>query len=196
MIKNLIAKPTIFLVVLSFFYLQACDSGNTGTTATTVDSSTLKKETTEEKKDIPVTAPEAPADSSSHVTAPSAIAKVENAELANKTRISPNKKADAKEVAEKPETAPKPDHASIEAGKNLLTTSDCLACHKIQEKAIGPAYADIAKKYPESEANIQLLANKVISGGSGVWGQVPMAPHPSLQTEDVKKMVMYILSLN
>lgn len=196
MIKNLIAKPAIFLISLSFFYLQACDNGNAGATSATVDSSTLKKETSEEKKEMPASTPVTSSDSNSTATAPSSIAKVENAESSDKSRVSPSKKTDPRSTVEKPAATPKVDHASIDAGKSLLTTSDCLTCHKIQEKAIGPAYTEIAKKYPDSEANIQLLANKVVSGGSGVWGQIPMAPHPSLQPDDVKKMVMYILSLD
>ena len=181
---------------MSFFYLQACDSGNTAATDSKVDSSTINKEVIEEKQDVPAATPATRVDSSATAPAPSSIAKVENAEPDNKAKTATNKKTDAKSATEKPAATPKVDHASIDAGKNLLTTSDCLTCHKIQEKAIGPAYADIAKKYPDSDANVQLLANKVISGGSGVWGQIPMTPHPSLQSDDVKKMVMYILSLD
>lgn len=84
----------------------------------------------------------------------------------------------------------------IEEGKMLLTKSDCLACHKVDTKVVGPAYADVAKKYPYSTANVDLLSSKIINGGSGTWGAVPMAAHPALAAADVKKMVTYILSLN
>ncbi|HWV65510.1 c-type cytochrome [Chitinophaga sp.] len=84
----------------------------------------------------------------------------------------------------------------IEEGKMLLTKSDCLACHKVDTKVVGPAYADVAKKYPYSTANVDLLSSKIINGGSGTWGAVPMAAHPSLAAADAKKMVTYILSLN
>lgn len=84
----------------------------------------------------------------------------------------------------------------IEEGKMLLTKSDCLACHKVDTKVVGPAYTDVAKKYPYSTANVDLLSSKIINGGSGAWGAVPMAAHPSLAAADVKKMVTYILSLN
>ena len=194
MSKNLMARPAIFLISLSFFYLQACNNSSTEAANTAVDSSTLKNDTAVVKQETPATT--STSDSITSTTAAEAIAKAETAEAANKTRVSPNKKSDAKPTAEKPEAAPKVDHASIEAGKSLLATSDCLTCHKVQEKVIGPAYTDIAKKYPDSEANVQLLSNKIISGGSGVWGQIPMTPHPSLQADDVKKMVMYILSLD
>jgi len=78
----------------------------------------------------------------------------------------------------------------------LLTKSDCLACHKVDTKVVGPAYADVAKKYPYSAANVDLLSSKIINGGSGTWGAVPMAAHPALTAADAKKMVTYILSLN
>lgn len=84
----------------------------------------------------------------------------------------------------------------IEEGKQLMSKSDCMACHTLQSKMVGPAYIDVAKKYAVTDANINLLAQKVISGGSGVWGDIPMPPHPALPSADVKKIVRYILSLN
>ena len=81
-------------------------------------------------------------------------------------------------------------------GAQLIAASDCLGCHKEQEKLVGPAYKDVAAKYPPTEENINKLANKVIAGGSGVWGDVPMTPHPNLALNDAKEMVKYILSLN
>lgn len=83
----------------------------------------------------------------------------------------------------------------IEEGKNLIAKSDCMACHQIQAKVIGPAYQEVAAKYPATEANISKLADKIIKGGAGVWGQIPMSPHPSVPVADAKKMAAYILSL-
>ena len=83
----------------------------------------------------------------------------------------------------------------VAEGKELISNSDCFACHKNQEKLIGPAYVEVAKKYEPTDANIQYLSDKIINGGSGVWGEVPMAPHPSISEGDSKKMVKYILSL-
>lgn len=80
-------------------------------------------------------------------------------------------------------------------GAKLLASSDCLGCHKEHEKLIGPAYADVAKKYPDNAKNVDYLANKVISGGKGVWGDIAMTPHPNLPLADAKEMVKYILSL-
>jgi cytochrome c len=85
--------------------------------------------------------------------------------------------------------------ANIEEGKNLISKSDCLACHQLKVKVVGPAYDAVAKKYPANEANINKLADKIIKGGAGSWGQIPMSPHPSIAKEDAKKMVQYILSV-
>lgn len=89
-----------------------------------------------------------------------------------------------------------PLKADIEKGKALIGKSDCLACHKIEEKLVGPAYKEVAKKYKPTKANIDLLAGKIVKGGTGVWGQIPMSPHPTVPVADAKKMVVYILSLN
>lgn len=80
-------------------------------------------------------------------------------------------------------------------GAKLLAANDCLTCHKVDVKVIGPAYQDVAAKYPATEANIDTLANKVIKGGKGNWGDVPMTAHPALSQNDAKDMVKYILSL-
>lgn len=88
-----------------------------------------------------------------------------------------------------------PSESEINEGKDLLIRSDCLTCHKVKEKLIGPSYADIANKYPYSDGVVQTLANKIINGGAGAWGQIPMTPHPNLAPGDAKKMVAYILSL-
>ncbi|MDQ6815764.1 MAG: c-type cytochrome [Bacteroidota bacterium] len=85
--------------------------------------------------------------------------------------------------------------ADIEEGKQLLSKSDCLTCHQLKVKVVGPAYSAVAAKYPATEANISKLSEKIIKGGSGVWGPIQMSPHPSIATEDAQKMVKYILSL-
>ncbi|WP_018612047.1 c-type cytochrome [Segetibacter koreensis] len=85
--------------------------------------------------------------------------------------------------------------AEIEQGKELISKSDCLACHQLQVKVVGPAYSAVAEKYAATDANINMLSEKIIKGGSGVWGPVAMTPHPSVTAADTKKMVKYILSL-
>lgn len=82
-----------------------------------------------------------------------------------------------------------------EKGLELIGSNDCTTCHAINEKKIGPAYADVAQKYEASQAVIDTLVNKVIHGGSGNWGNVPMTAHPNLSKEDATEMVQYILSL-
>ena len=83
----------------------------------------------------------------------------------------------------------------VASGAKLITASDCTSCHKENEKLIGPAYADVARKYPNNEANISMLAGKIIQGGSGNWGAVPMTPHPGVTEADAREMVKYILTL-
>lgn len=81
-------------------------------------------------------------------------------------------------------------------GLALIAKSDCLTCHKVDEKLIGPAYKDVAKKYAGSDTAVSYLAGKVITGGSGVWGEIAMTPHPTLSQQDAEQMVKYILLLN
>ncbi|MBX2923913.1 MAG: c-type cytochrome [Chitinophagaceae bacterium] len=83
--------------------------------------------------------------------------------------------------------------APAKDGKALLAGSDCRACHSDRDKLVGPAYAEVAKKYKEKD--IPALAKKIIDGGSGVWGPIPMAPHAALSTEDAEAMVKYILTI-
>lgn len=81
-------------------------------------------------------------------------------------------------------------------GLELVAKSDCLTCHKVDEKVTGPSYRDVANKYAgTSDTIVSHLAGKIISGGSGVWGEVMMTPHPSLSKEDAESMVKYILLL-
>ncbi|MEO8886032.1 MAG: c-type cytochrome [Mucilaginibacter sp.] len=111
------------------------------------------------------------------------------------TKKTTTHKTVVKKTTTKATAAKKPSAADLEAGKGLLAKSDCLSCHKVDMKIVGPAYIDVAKKYPANEANYELLTKKVIAGGSGNWGTTAMAAHPTLAAADVKKMVEYILSL-
>ena len=82
-----------------------------------------------------------------------------------------------------------------EKGNVLIAYSDCHTCHKEDQRSVGPAFRDIAERYPVNKAYIDMLAQKVIIGGSRNWGYPVMAPHPNLSFEDAKMMVTYILSL-
>ena len=83
----------------------------------------------------------------------------------------------------------------IERGKVLIAYSDCYTCHKINERSVGPAFKDIAKRYPANQVYIDMLAQKVIMGGSRSWGYPIMSPHPKLKLEESRIMVSYILSM-
>ena len=103
--------------------------------------------------------------------------------------------AEKKEEAKPAETSIS-DNPDYQAGLELIAKSDCLTCHKVDEKLTGPAYREVANKYAsQAPGIIPQLADKIIKGGTGVWGQVPMLPHTSLSQEDAEKMVKYILLL-
>ena len=87
------------------------------------------------------------------------------------------------------------DNPDYQKGLALIAGSDCLTCHKTSEKNIGPAYKEVAAKYDNTEENVKMLAGKVIKGGSGNWGAIPMTPHPQLKQEDVEQMIKYIFLL-
>ena len=86
---------------------------------------------------------------------------------------------------------------SAAAGKHeglaLIEGADCLTCHKVDAKKVGPSYQEVADKY--TEADVDKLATKIIEGGKGVWGEIPMTPHAGMSPDNAKKMVEYILTL-
>ncbi|MFT4025141.1 MAG: cytochrome c class I [Flavihumibacter sp.] len=98
-------------------------------------------------------------------------------------------------ATEAPAAAPAAESADNDKAIELIAGSDCLTCHKVNEKVIGPSYIDVAKKYEATDANIKLLADKIINGGSGVWGEIAMAGHPQISEGDAQTIVKYILSL-
>ena len=99
-------------------------------------------------------------------------------------------------AAEKPaatnDITANPDYQN---GLAKISQSDCLSCHKISEKLIGPSYQDVANKYAGSDTAVNYLVAKIVKGGKGIWGQVPMTPHPLLTEADAQQMVKYILLL-
>ena len=86
-------------------------------------------------------------------------------------------------------------NVGLALGKRLIDLSDCKSCHFPDKKNIGPSYIDIAKKYPTNGTNIRLLAQKIIQGGGGVWGEQAMAAHPQISDGDARTISEYILSL-
>ena len=81
------------------------------------------------------------------------------------------------------------------AQQALATAKNCMACHAIDKKLVGPAYKDVAAKYAGQKDAVDRLAAKILKGGSGVWGQVPMPPNAAVPEEDVKALVAWILTL-
>ena len=85
--------------------------------------------------------------------------------------------------------------APAQADEALAKKSNCLACHQIDKKSVGPAYKDIAKKYKGQDVAAK-LAEKVKKGGQGVWGPVPMPPNAAVPDADIKKLVEWILKMS
>lgn len=96
----------------------------------------------------------------------------------------------------KTETKKESSEDLIKQGQALTDASDCKTCHHPTNRIIGPSHTEVAKKYEFTQANVTLLAGKIINGGSGVWGEIPMTPHVDLSQADAEKMAMYVLSLD
>jgi cytochrome c len=89
-----------------------------------------------------------------------------------------------------------PAQDQIAEGEALVKASDCKTCHHPTNKIIGPPHTEVAQKYEFTKANVSMLAEKIIKGGQGVWGQIPMTPHPDITVADAEKMARYVLSLD
>jgi cytochrome c len=84
---------------------------------------------------------------------------------------------------------------NVDLGKELLEKSDCKACHQLNKASVGPAFADVSGKYRNDKGALARLANKVITGGGGVWGETAMNAHPQLSKEEATEIVKYVLAL-
>jgi cytochrome c len=124
-------------------------------------------------------------------TSSSATEMTEEKSTATATTVTTPAATATKTTSSTPETSKE----DIKKGLTLVANSDCLTCHKIGEKVIGPAYKDVAHKYANTPANIKMLTGKILKGGSGVWGAIPMTAHASLSKGDAELMVKYIMSL-
>lgn len=102
-------------------------------------------------------------------------------------------KESAKPAGKTNTTATKPVAKTVTAGSALVAKSDCYTCHKADQALVGPSFAAIAKKYKNQPSAADKLAGKVIKGGSGNWGQIPMTPHPQLSKKEATDMVRYVL---
>lgn len=81
------------------------------------------------------------------------------------------------------------------ADQALATAKNCMACHAVDSKLVGPAYKDVAKKYATQKDATDMLAAKIIKGGSGVWGAIPMPANAQVNDAEAKKLAAWILSL-
>ncbi len=80
-----------------------------------------------------------------------------------------------------------------QADEALAKAKNCLACHNVDKKVVGPSYKDVAKKYTAKDE--AMLAEKILKGGKGVWGPVPMPPNATVKPEEAAKLAKWILSL-
>lgn len=76
----------------------------------------------------------------------------------------------------------------------LATSKNCLACHAVDKKLVGPSYKDVAKKYVGQKDAADKLAAKIMKGGSGVWGAVPMPANPQVNEAEAKKLAAWVLA--
>ena len=80
------------------------------------------------------------------------------------------------------------------ADQALATSKNCMACHAVDKKLVGPSYQDVAKKYAGQKDAADKLAAKISKGGSGVWGPVPMPANPQVNEADAKKLAAWVLA--
>ena len=80
------------------------------------------------------------------------------------------------------------------ANEALAKSKNCLACHAVDKKVVGPSYKEVAAKYKGDKAAADKLATKVIKGGSGVWGAMPMPANPQVNEAEAKQLVAWVLS--
>ena len=82
---------------------------------------------------------------------------------------------------------------TAQASPELAKAKNCMSCHAIDKKLVGPAYKEVAAKYKGDKAAPAMLAAKVKAGGKGVWGQIPMPPN-NVTEDEAKKLVAWVLS--
>ena len=80
------------------------------------------------------------------------------------------------------------------ADQALATSKNCMACHAVDKKLVGPSYKDVAAKYAGQKDAVDKLAAKIIKGGSGVWGPIPMPPNAQINEADAKKLATWVMT--
>jgi cytochrome c len=81
------------------------------------------------------------------------------------------------------------------ADQALASAKNCMTCHAVDRKLVGPSYKEVALKYAGQKDAVDKLANKIIKGGAGVWGPVPMPANPQVSEAEGKKLAAWVLSL-
>jgi cytochrome c len=81
------------------------------------------------------------------------------------------------------------------ANADLAAKKNCMACHAIDKKVVGPSYKDVAAKYAGQKDAVDKLSEKVLKGGSGVWGQVPMPANTQVTPAEAKQLVQWIMTV-
>lgn len=81
------------------------------------------------------------------------------------------------------------------ADQALATAKNCMACHAIGNKLVGPAYKDVAAKYANDKGAVDKLASKIMKGGAGSWGAVPMPANTQVNEAEAKKLAAWVLTL-
>ncbi|MES2786905.1 MAG: c-type cytochrome [Pseudomonadota bacterium] len=81
------------------------------------------------------------------------------------------------------------------ADQALATAKNCMACHATDKKLVGPSYKDVATKYAGQKDAVDKLAVKIIKGGAGVWGAVPMPANTQVSEAEGKKLAAWVLTL-
>ena len=84
---------------------------------------------------------------------------------------------------------------SAMANNDLAKSKNCMSCHSVDAKILGPSFKDIAKKYAGDKTAETKLATKIIKGGSGAWGAIPMPANAQVTEADAKTLVKWILSV-
>ena len=85
--------------------------------------------------------------------------------------------------------------AFAQSAADLAKAYGCLTCHSVQNKVIGPAFTEVAKRYAGDKSAEAKLVHRVLNGGSGAWGTVPKPPNPKLNEAQARTLVKWVLSL-
>ena len=82
----------------------------------------------------------------------------------------------------------------VQADIKLAQSKNCMACHAVNTKILGPSFKDVAAKYAKNPKAVDLLANKIIKGGKGVWGEIPMPASANVSPEEAKRLATWVLA--